>query len=104
AVLSAKGQPAAVPADDDDAADHVRAFEAMKQGRIVPTTVILDWADKNYRRYVVEVELEGDEDPPTYEVEFNTDEGNFLEFDFNAANGEMIRVRGQGAERARRVP
>jgi len=91
--------------DDDDVQDHVKAFEALKSGKIVPISTIIDWMEKNFRGSIVEIELEfvGDY-PPMYEVEYVTDEGNFLEFDFDAATGALIRVQGAGVESARKKP
>lgn len=89
--------------DDDDAADHIRAFEALKSGKIVPISKILDWLERNYRGTVVEVELEADTTPMSYEVEYLSDDGNFLEFEFDATNGALARVKGAGAEKARKT-
>lgn len=88
--------------DDDDAKDHVRAFEALRRGRIVPVSRILDWLEANYSGNVVEVELESDSTPLSYEVEYLTDTGDFLEFHFDATTGQLLRVKGEGADRARR--
>lgn len=88
----------------DDSRDHVKAFESLKQGKIVPLAKILDWLQANYRGYVVEIELEGEETPPRYEVEFVTDRGDFLEFHFDATSGRMTKVDGDGAETARKAP
>jgi uncharacterized membrane protein YkoI len=101
--LMAAQSPAPPVVEDDDAADHVRAFDALRAGKIVPVTTILDWLETNYRGYVVEVELETEDDGAAYEVEFVTDQGNFLEFDFNATTGALIGVVGNGAEAARKV-
>lgn len=88
--------------DDDDARDHVRAFKALKDGKIVPIATILDYMDKHFRGSIVEIELESDETPMLYEVEYLTEQGNFLEFHFDAATGKMLNVKGAGAEAARK--
>ncbi len=108
AVLSA--QQAAPPAwykdkdDDDDALDHVKAFEALKSGKIVPITKILDYLEQHFRGNVVEIELESEKGLMVYEVEYLTDEGNFLEFDFDATTGAIVTIKGNGIESARKKP
>lgn len=88
--------------DNDDAQDHVRAFDALREGKIVPLTTILDWLAENYVGYVVEIELEINSQSLEYEVEFVTEQGEFLEFYFDAATGALIRTNGDGAEAARK--
>ncbi|MBL8631065.1 MAG: PepSY domain-containing protein [Rhodospirillaceae bacterium] len=90
--------------DDDDALDHVKAFEALRSGKIVPITKILDYLEKNFRGNVVEIELESEKGIMVYEVEYLTEEGDFLEFDFDATTGALMTTKGSGIDKARKKP
>lgn len=90
--------------DDDDAVDHVKAFEALKSGKIVPITKILDYLEQNFLGNVVEIELESERGVMVYEVEYLTHEGNFLELDFDATTGALMNIKGTGVESARKKP
>jgi uncharacterized membrane protein YkoI len=94
------------PRDDeeDDSQDHVKALDALRSGRIVPISKILDYLEQTYRGSVVEIELESEVVPMIYEVEYLTDEGNFLEFDFDATTGAVRAIKGTGIESARKKP
>jgi uncharacterized membrane protein YkoI len=106
AVLSAQTAPSAwfKDDDDDDALDHVKAFEALKSGKIVPIAKILDYLERNFRGNVVEIELESERGVMIYEVEYLTEAGNFIEFDFDATSGSVITIKGDGIENARKKP
>ncbi len=84
---------------------HDSAYRALQDGKIVPLATILDWVEKNYRGYVVEIELEYHDSGRVaiYEVEFITDQGAFIEFYFDARNAKLMRIKGKGAESARKI-
>lgn len=67
---------------------------------------VVAWVEDRYEGRLLEVELEmesyGDEDIPTYEVEWLTPAGNVIEFEFDARNGALLEIEGRGAEEARR--
>lgn len=63
---------------------------------------ILDWLEHRYFGRAIEVELEADDDPPTYEVEWLTPRNDVLEFEFDARTGELLEIEGRGIEEARR--
>lgn len=87
------------PAERADDADRARA--AVREGRYVPLSSILDWLDARYHGRVIEVELEEEDDePPTYEVEWLTPQGRVVEFEFDARSGELLEREGRGLEDA----
>ncbi|MGH7287390.1 MAG: hypothetical protein ACREI8_05155, partial [Myxococcota bacterium] len=54
------------PASGEGGADAERARQAVRDGRFVSLTSILDWLEHHYLGHVVEVELEAEDDdePP----------------------------------------
>jgi uncharacterized membrane protein YkoI len=86
-------------AEDGDAE---RARQAVHDRRIVPLASILDWIEARYLGQAIEVELEDDEVPPRYEVEWLTPQGHVVEFEFDASSGELLEREGRGLDEARR--
>jgi uncharacterized membrane protein YkoI len=84
---------------DDDAA---RARAGVEAGRFVPLGSILDWLEARYRGRAIEIELDDDDEPPTYEVEWLTPQGHVVELEFDARTGELLEWEGRGLEAARR--
>jgi uncharacterized membrane protein YkoI len=83
--------------------DAERAREAVRDGRFVSATSILEWLESRYLGHAIEVELEEEDDePPTYEVEWLTPQSHVIEFEFDARTGELIETEGSGLEDARR--
>jgi uncharacterized membrane protein YkoI len=90
----------AAPAAPDDAA---RARAAVREGRYVPLSSILDWLEARYHGRAIEIELEEEDDePPTYEIEWLTPQGRVVEFEFDARTGELLEREGRGLEEAAR--
>ena len=85
--------------EDDDAE---RARRAVREGRFVPLSSILDWLETRYLGRAIEVELEDDEGKPIYEVEWLTPRGAVVEIEFDARTGELLEVEGDGLDEARR--
>lgn len=92
---------ATMSAGSDDAE---RAREAVRDGRFVSATSILDWLESRYYGRAIEVELEEeeDDDPPSYEVEWLTPQNHVIEFEFDARTGALLETEGSGLEEARR--
>jgi uncharacterized membrane protein YkoI len=91
---------AAMSARSDDAE---RAREAVREGRYVSATSVLDWLDSRYLGRAIEVELEEEDDePPSYEVEWLTPQNHVIEFEFDARTGELLETEGRGLEEAKR--
>jgi uncharacterized membrane protein YkoI len=82
--------------------DAERARQGVEEGRYVPLATVLDWIEARYLGRVIDVELEEDELPPSYEVEWLTPQGHVVEFEFDARNGELIEWEGRGLDEARR--
>ena len=85
-------------ADDDwrDLHDQVRA------GHLVSLPSVLDWLEARYVGTVLETELERDDGMAIYEVEMLGPQGQMVEFEFDASNGELIGIEGiniEGMER-----
>jgi uncharacterized membrane protein YkoI len=89
---------AAVMADDD----HARARAAREAGLIVSLQAILDRVQADFIGSPVEVELEEDEGPWIYKVKLLTPAGAIVKLDYDARDGRLLRVKGRGAEAARR--
>jgi uncharacterized membrane protein YkoI len=100
--LAALGLALAGAATAESASDAERARVGVREGRFVPLASILDWIDRHYLGRAIEIELEDDESPPTYEVEWLTPQGNVVEFEFDARSGELLEREGRGLEEARR--
>jgi len=76
--------------------------EAVREGRIVPLPQILDWLEARYAGQVLEVELERDDGRMLYEVEMLGPQGQVVEFEFDAASGELIGMEGVNIKGMRR--
>lgn len=85
-------------ADDD----HARARAAREAGLIVSLQAILDRVQADFIGSPVEVELEEDEGPWIYKVKLLTPAGAIVKLDYDARDGRLLRVKGRGAEAARR--
>jgi uncharacterized membrane protein YkoI len=92
--------------DPERAQDAELAREAVGAGTFVAVDTLLDWIEARYFGRVIEVELEeeedGDDEPPTYEIEWLTPQQRVVEFEFDARSGELIEIEGRGHEEARR--
>ncbi|MFY0991179.1 PepSY domain-containing protein [Halomonas sp. C05BenzN] len=86
---------------DDDWQD---LHERVSRGELVPMTTILDWLEVHYEGQVLEVELEREEGRLVYEVEMLGLRGQRVEFEFDAASGEIIGIEGVGIDDMRRRP
>jgi len=91
---------AASPAPADEAWHDLH--EAVREGRIVPLPQILDWLEARYAGQVLEVELERDDGRMLYEVEMLGPQGQVVEFEFDAASGELIGMEGVNIKGMRR--
>ena len=85
-------------ADDDwrDLHDEVEA------GRLVSLPTVLDWLEAHYVGEVLEAELERDDGEILYEVEMIGPQGQVVEFEFDAASGELIGIEGVDIDAMRR--
>lgn len=93
---------AASPAPADEAWRDLH--EAVREGRVVPLPDILDWLEARYVGQVLEVELERDDGRMVYEVEMLGPQGQVVEFEFDAASGELIGMEGVNIDGMRRGP
>jgi uncharacterized membrane protein YkoI len=94
AALASPARAADAPPDDD--AERARA--GVQERRLVPLESILDWIEARHAGHAIEVELEEEEegDPPSYEVEWLTPEGQVIEFEFDATSGALLESEVQG--------
>ncbi|MCE8016189.1 peptidase [Halomonas sp. MCCC 1A17488] len=76
--------------------------EAVRSGRLVALPQILDWLEARYEGQVLEVELERDDGRTIYEVEMLGPQGQVVEFEFDAASGELIGMEGVNIDGMRR--
>jgi uncharacterized membrane protein YkoI len=99
--------PDVAKADDDDE----RARAALRAGDVVPLVQVLSKVESLYEGDVLEVELEDEDDDRrdggtsagfVYEIKLLTPQGNVLKLELDAKTLEVLKVKGRGAERARR--
>jgi len=85
-----------VVADDDEWRSLHREVE---EGRLVALPTVLDWLERHYIGQVLEVELARDDaDVPRYEIDMIGPQGQVVEFEFDATNGEMMGIEGVNIE------
>jgi uncharacterized membrane protein YkoI len=80
----------AVRADDDWRSLH----GDVQAGRLVSLGSVLDWLDEHYTGHVIEVELDRDDGKVYYEIEMVGPQGQVVEFEFDAATGELVGIEG----------
>ncbi len=97
-LLALLSWPLAAPADDDWRALH----DEVRQGRLVSLPSVLDWLQARYDGQVLEVELERDNDATRYDIEMIGPQGQLVEFEFDATNGELLDVEGVNVEAMKR--
>ena len=73
--------------DQDDARD------ALRRGRVMPLTAILEIAFKRERGTVLEVELDTEHGVLVYQIELLSESGRKVQMWINARSGEFMRVR-----------
>lgn len=76
----------------------------VSRGELVPMVSVLDWLEAHYAGQVLEVELEREDGRLVYEVEMLGPRGQRVEFEFDAASGELIGIEGVGIDDMRRRP
>lgn len=76
------------------AGDWRSLHDDVQAGRLVSLASVLDWLDRHYVGTVIEVELERDDGQVTYEIEMVGPQGQLVEFEFDAATGELIGIEG----------
>ena len=82
--------------------DHARARAAREAGEIIPLRAILDRAQAEFTGSPVAVELEDDDGRWIYKVKLLTPAGAIVKLEYDARDGRLLRVKGRGAEAARR--
>ncbi|MBK1837474.1 PepSY domain-containing protein [Azospirillum sp. YIM B02556] len=83
--------------------DHERARTALREGRILPLERIVESARRQFGGEVLDVDLEGEdggkEDGFRYELKLIAPDGRILKLDYDAASGELLRVKGRHRSR-----
>jgi|SRR5712691_178856 len=87
-----------VTADDD----HARARKAHEAGQIVSLQAILNRVQAEFTGSPVAIELDDDDGPWVYKVKLLTTAGAIVKLEYDARDGRLLKVKGQGAEAARR--
>ena len=80
----------AARADDDWRSLH----DDVRAGRLVSLGSVLDWLEQHYVGNVIEVELDRDDGKVYYEIEMVGPHGQVVEFEFDAATGELVGIEG----------
>lgn len=76
-----------------DEADHDRARRALEEGRILPLGQILTRAEIAYPGQLIEAELEDERGKLVYELKVLAKDGRLLKLYYDAATGEVLKVR-----------
>ncbi|WP_052365511.1 PepSY domain-containing protein [Halotalea alkalilenta] len=76
--------------------------EAVREGRVVPLSELLDWLDRHYVGRVIEVELDREDGRLVYEIEMLGELNQRVEFEFDAESGRLIGIEGVDIEAMRR--
>lgn len=76
-----------------DEADHDRARRALEEGRILPLGQILARAEAAYPGQLIEAELEDEHGRLVYELKLLAKDGRLLKLYYDAASGEVLKVR-----------
>ena len=72
--------------------DQDEARRALRQGKVMPLTAILEIAFRREKGTVLELELETQKGVLTYEIELLTDSGRKVQMWINARTGEILKV------------
>ena len=73
--------------------DQDNARDALRRGKVMPLTAILESAFKRERGTVLEVELDTEDGVLTYRIELLTESGRKADMWINARSGEVLKVR-----------
>ena len=102
-IVLSLGSAVAVRADSED---QRRALVALKAGQIVPLREMLDEVETLYYGDVLEVELDDERVRGKriwiYKIKMLTPQGNVLKMRIDAKTKEILRIKGRGAEQARK--
>jgi uncharacterized membrane protein YkoI len=79
--------------NSDHRDDQDDAREALRRGRVMPLTAILEIAFKRERGTVLDVDLETEDRILVYEIELLSESGRKVEMRINARSGEILKVR-----------
>ena len=104
AALVLLAQPLAALGDEQDS-----ARQAYESGQVAGLPLILARVRSAFHGRVLEVELQrmrggGASAPWIYEVKLLTPQGNVIKLQLNAKTTDILRVKGRGADAARKAP
>ncbi|WP_353860085.1 PepSY domain-containing protein [Azospirillum formosense] len=97
-VLLAAALPGNAVAGDDGDRDHERAREAFRSGRALPLEAILARAQADFPGDILDVEFKDEDGQIVYEIKTITAEGRVLKLKYDAATGDLLRVRGRNGK------
>ena len=86
----------------DDAADWRALHREVQAGRIQPLERILDSLSRDWLGEVIEVEVEREDGRWVYEIELLGPQGQVVEFEIDAASGDILEVEGRDLRGMRR--
>lgn len=86
----------------DDAADWRALHREVQAGRIQPLEQILDSLGRDWLGEVIEVEVEREDGRWVYEIELLGPQGQVVEFEIDAASGEILEIEGRDLRGMRR--
>lgn len=97
ALIVALGLAVCLPASSRaDEADHDRARRAVEEGRILALRDILARAETDYPGQLISAELEDEHGRLFYELKVLAKDGRVVKLIYDAASGELLKVKQRG--------
>ena len=89
-----------------DDRDQERALAALRAGEVLPLRTMLDEVERLFSGDILEVELDDDKDDGrriwTYKIKLISPDGNVIKLRFDAKTKQILKIKGRGAEKARK--
>lgn len=76
--------------------DHERALEAVKAGKVLPLSVLLERLQRSHPGEVLELELESEHGRWLYEIKLLEPGGRVVKLEVDAQTGQVLRLRRKG--------
>ncbi|RAJ98443.1 PepSY domain-containing protein [Aliidiomarina maris] len=100
-ILSAVCALYLIPSSPVALASGANPYQLVQRGEIKPLEDILQRLRESYRGEIIDIDLEYDDGIYIYEIEMIGPQGQKAEFEFDAATGELISVKGKRLQQMR---
>lgn len=84
---------------DSDRLSHEEARQVLAQGKILPLSVILERARREFSAPMIEVEFEREGDQYIYEIVLLDHDGAVTELYFDASTAQLLKIKKEGVSR-----